>query len=288
MNAAAYYADLTRQYGRYAGAARGWHYGVWEPDVRSHQQALLRSNELLVRGLPMTRDTSVLDVGCGIGGLAVWLARRFGCRVTGITVCRPHVQAAAEIARSNGVGDRCAFLEMDMDRLTLPDQSFDLVVNQDTFCHAADKAAYLASVARVLKPSGAWRAIDFSVQDAPLAPDEQRDYDASCEGFHIPSLASPGAVRAMLEREGFTDIQVDDLTQQVAPTARHILRRCHGPRLLESLGLDWIIFSRDPERLRNRRGHVSAAMAYSRGLLGGHLRHIFYSARPPAASGTQS
>jgi len=288
MNAAAYYADLTRQYGRYAGAARGWHYGVWEPDVRTHQQALLRSNELLVRGLALTEDTTVLDAGCGIGGFAVWLAGRFGCQVTGITVCRPHVAAAAEVARQAGVGDRCTFLEMDMDRLALPAQSFDLIVNQDTFCHAADKAGYLASVAQLLKPSGSWRAIDFSVQDAPLTPAEQIDYDASCEGFHIPSMAAPGSVRSMLEREGFMDVRVDDLTSQVVPTARHILRRCYGPRLLEAMGLDWIIFSRDPERLRNRRGHVSAAMAYSRGLLGGHLRHVFYSARPPAASRTPS
>lgn len=283
MNAAAYYADLTKQYGRYAGAARGWHYAVWEPDVRTHQQALLRSNELLVRGVSLARDARVLDVGSGIGGFAVWLARRFGCYVTGITVCRPHVAAATALARQAGVGDRCAFHEMDMDRLTLPSGSFDLIVNQDTFCHAADKAGYLSAVARLLKPTGIWRAIDFSVQDAPLTPAEQGDYDAACAGFHIPALASPAAVHTLLEREGFSDVQIDDLTAQVAPTARHILRRCYGPRLLEAIGLDWIIFSRDPERLRNRRGHVSAAMAYSRGLLRGHLRHILYSARPPTA-----
>jgi tocopherol O-methyltransferase len=281
MNAAAYYADLTRQYGRYAGAARGWHYGVWESDVRSHQQALLRSNERLVRGLDLGPETRVLDVGCGIGGLAVWLVRRFGCHVTGMTVCRPHVADATAVAREAGVGDRCAFLEMDMDRLEFPDRSFDVIVNQDTFCHAREKAAYLSSVARLLRPGGRWRAIDFSVQDAPLTPAEQRDYDDACRGFHIPSLAAPSAVTAMLADAGFTDVDVVDLTRQVVPTARHILWRCHGPRLLEKIGLDWMIFSRDAGRLRNRRGHVSAAMAYSRGLLRGHLKHVFYSACPP-------
>jgi tocopherol O-methyltransferase len=287
MNAAAYYADLTRQYGRYAGRARGWHYGVWEPDVTSHQQALLRSNERLVRGLDLGPQSTVLDVGCGIGGLAVWLARRFGCHVMGITVCRPHVADASAVAREAGVDDRCSFLEMDMDRLDLGGRRFDLIVNQDTFCHARDKPAYLAAVGRLLTPGGRWRAIDFSVKDAPLTPAEQADYDAACRGFHMPSMASPAAVSTMLVSERFTDVEVDDLTPQVLPTARHILRRCHGPRLLERVGLDWVIFSRDPARLQNRRGHISAAMAYSRGLLDGHLKHVFYSARPPAQSRSQ-
>jgi cyclopropane fatty-acyl-phospholipid synthase-like methyltransferase len=288
VNAAAYYADLTRQYGRYAGRARGWHYGVWEPDVRSHQQALLRSNERLVRGLDLGRDSHVLDVGCGIGGLAVWLARRFGCHVTGITVCRPHVAEAAAVAREAGVADRCEFLEMDMDGLDLPSRRFDLVVNQDTLCHAADKQNFLASVGRLVQPAGWWRAIDFSVQDAPLTGAEQADYDAVCQGFHIPSLASPASVRAILASADFTDVQVDDLTAAVAPTARHILRRCYAPRLLEAVGLDWIIFSRDQAKLANRRGHVRAAMAYSRGLLRGHLKHIYYSARPSTAARSRS
>jgi cyclopropane fatty-acyl-phospholipid synthase-like methyltransferase len=287
MDAAAYYADLTAQYGRYAGRARGWHYGVWEPDVRTHQQALLRSNELLARDAGLTAASRVLDAGCGIGGLAIWLASTHGCQVTGITVCEPHVAEAGRVAAAAGVSSRCKFLELDMDRLDLPPATFDLVTNQDTLCHAADKGGYLATAARLLRPGGLWRAIDFAVQDAPLSPSERQEYDAVCEGFHLPSMASARQVRSWLAEAGFVDVEVNDLTEQVRPTARRIIRQCRGPRLLATLGLDWIIFSREPRQRRHRLGHVSAALAYSRGLQKGYFRHVFYSARAPRAQGSQ-
>lgn len=281
MDAAAYYSDLTKQYGRYAGDARGWHYGLWEPDVRTHQVALVRSNERLLRGLDIDSRTRILDVGAGIGGFATWAARRFGCLVTGITLCADHVTLATRAAASAGVGAACAFQVMDMDRLAFDDARFDCVVNQDTLCHASAKAHYLASVYRALAPGGYWRALDFNVDEAPLTPEQQREYDVVCEGFHIPSMARGSDVRRWLEEAGFEDIQVEDVTAQVLNTARHIIRMCYPPLVLMRLGLDWMIFSRDARRRSNRQGHVRAGLAYSRGLQTGCFRHLYYSARRP-------
>jgi cyclopropane fatty-acyl-phospholipid synthase-like methyltransferase len=193
MDAARYYSDLTVQYERYAGATHGWHYGVWEPDVRSHTAALLRSNELLLRGLSIGASTRILDVGFGIGGFTVWAAREFGAQMTAITVAADHVALARDLAAQQGVSALCDFRMMDMDALDFADASFDVVVNQETFCHAADKAGYLARVRRILKPGGVWRAVDFSVQDAPLDAVGQESYAAVCEGFHLPSMASASA-----------------------------------------------------------------------------------------------
>ena len=278
QNPAAYYADLTRQYGRYAGRARGWHYGIWEPDTRSHQQALLRSNEILLRGLDITPATRILDVGMGAGGFAVWAATKFGCRVTGITVCAPHVDLARGLAHHAGVADRCDFHEMNMDALSFQDGRFDCVVNQDTLCHASDKPAYLASVARALRPGGTWRAIDFSIQEAPFSPSQQRDYEAACDGFHMPSMIAPSTVTTALAAATFHGVEVVDYTRQVQRAARLILRQCYGPLALKAVGLDWLIFSRDADQLRHRRGHITAAVGYSRGLLNLYFRHMFYSA----------
>ncbi len=279
MDAASYYSDLTALYRHYGGAAHAWHYGVWEPDVGDHQQALLRSNELLLRGLEPDSETRILDLGFGGGGFAVWAAGRYGCRVTGITVCADHLAVARDLARSRGVADRCRFLLMDMDHLSFSDRWFDVVVNQDTFCHSAAKAAMLPQVHRVLRPGGRWRAIDFSIQAEPLTRRQERHYRAVREGFHIPSLASEKEVLGMLREADFTAIRSRDLTGQVLKTATLIQRQCYLPRLMARLHLDWIVYSLDRERRRNRRGHVSAALAYSRGLLGGTFRHCFYSAR---------
>lgn len=284
MDAARYYADLTVQYERYAGASHGWHYGVWEDDVRSHTAALLRSNEVLLRGLDVTPATRILDVGFGIGGFAVWAARRFGAAVTGITVAEDHLAPARALAAAQGVSAHCEFQLMDMNELAFADRQFDVVVNQETFCHADDKAAYLAAVYRVLRPGGAWRAVDFSVREAPLDVPGRRSYDAVCAGFHLPSMAPASATANMLAQAGFDAIECHDLSPLVLKTATHILRACYLPLVMTRLGLDWTFRPRDARQRQNRQGHVSAAYHYSRGLRSGLFRHAFYAARKPPAA----
>jgi len=288
MDAASYYSDLTAQYVHYGtleGEAHGWHYGVWEPGVRSHAESLIRSNEILLRDLEVGPSTRILDVGFGIGGFAVWAAREFGAQVTGITLSPDHVPLARELARARGVAGRCRFLVMDMDRPAFGDGRFDVVVNQETFCHAADKPRYLAAIRRALRAGGCWRAVDFSVQEQALSVRQKGRLQSVCEGFHMPSLASGPEVRRMLQQAGFAAIEVRDLTAGVGPTAALIRRNCYLPLLLIRLRLDWLVYSRDRRRRSNRRGHVLAAFAYSRGLLGGCFRHAFYSATKPPGRG---
>ena len=62
MDIASYYADLTHNYLHYAGDTNGWHFGVWENDVDSVEQSLLRSNEMLFRGLHIDHQTRVFGL----------------------------------------------------------------------------------------------------------------------------------------------------------------------------------------------------------------------------------
>jgi len=279
VNAAGYYSDLTRQYERYAAGTHGWHYGIWESDVRSHPAALRRTNELLLRGLRVDANTTILDVGFGVGGFAVWAASTCGARITGITVAAEHVDVARTLAERHGVGERCEFLVADMDALPFPSGTFDVVVNQETFCHAADKQLYLAAVRRVLRPGGAWRAVDFSVRDVMTTPAERASYDAVCRGFHLPSMIPAAEATRLLQDTQFCDIVARDLSVEVRPTASLILRACALPQLAARLRIDWMFRTGGRAQLENRRGHVDAAFHYSRGLQRGLFRHVLYSAR---------
>jgi cyclopropane fatty-acyl-phospholipid synthase-like methyltransferase len=282
-SAARYYEDATPQYGRYAGAARGWHFGVWEKDVRTHQQALLRADELLLRGLAVDSRTRVLDVGFGVGGFSTGAARRHGAQLTGVTLSASHVHLARRLAAERGVGARCSFLVADMDRAPFRDRRFDVVVNEETFCHSAQKRRYVSDVFRLLVPGGVWRAIDFAVRDEPLSSGQREELAAVLGGFHIPDLASRAEIESMLREASFSDIETRDVTPLVLRGADVISRRCRAPLLLMRLGLDWIIFSREPGKRSSRRGHVTAAAAYCRGLREGYFRHVWVSARRPTA-----
>ena len=284
MDAAAYYSDLTRQYEQYGGDAYGWHYGAWEPGVRTHTQALVRANERLLRGISVDASTRILDVGCGSGGFAVWAASTFGARVTGITIVPGHLPIARALAARSGVGHLCDFRLMNMDAMQFEPETFDLVVHQETFCYAADKPACLAAVYRILRPGGWWRAADFSVAHPPRKPWEHELYDTVCEGFHIPSMAPAADVERMLSAAGFGSVVSSDATEEALATAARIIRITWLPRLMDRCGLGWTFRPWDHTR-RNREGHVDAAYRYSRGLQQRFCRIVYYSASkfPPGA-----
>ncbi|MFI9761620.1 class I SAM-dependent methyltransferase [Streptomyces sp. NPDC051963] len=84
-----------------------------------------RPNELLVREAADLRPGSALDLGCGEGGDAVWLASR-GWRVTGIDISATALERAAEHAVAAGVGDRIVWERHELGE-TFPQGRFDLV-----------------------------------------------------------------------------------------------------------------------------------------------------------------
>lgn len=280
---ARYYADLTEEYAAYGGAAQSWNYGVWEPDVRTHQAALERGKERMLRGLELGPEARILDVGCGAGGLAIWCAERFGCRVTGITICAEHVEWAASNAAEAGVGSLCEFACMDMDRLDFEPGAFDLVTNQESYCCAQDKRGYLRHVFRVLAPGGVWSSIDFNVRGGRLSAAESAELQKVLRGFHIPSLIPLAKVVSYAQSAGFEQCTADELGAAVLPTAALIMRSAREPLRLARRYPRRRLHSPDADEEANIRGHFEAGMAYSIGLHTGLFEHGVFRARKPRA-----
>lgn len=91
---------------------------------------------------------TALDIACGRGGTAVWLARR-GLEVTGIDVSEVALAQARELAANCGVTDRCRFSTTDLDVGLPPGPAADVIV-----CHRfRDPGLYPAIIDR-LAPGG--------------------------------------------------------------------------------------------------------------------------------------
>jgi cyclopropane fatty-acyl-phospholipid synthase-like methyltransferase len=277
---AAYYSAVTANYTAYAGEARGWHWGIWERDVKTHQQALIRENELLVRGLDVSSRTRVLDVGCGVGGFAVWAAKTFGCRVTGITICADHVPLARRYARKRGVERLCEFLQMDMERLRFRDSRFDVVLNQESFCYSLNKGRYLSSVFDVLAPGGTWCCIDTYLAPRQPTADFRRLRNAVYEGFQIPSFPSVKELERHLRTVGFVDVETVDVTKNVLPNQDRMKAAGLLPFALAALFPQWC-FSGTPAEIKYRSGHYRAGAAFLMGLGLGYFKHVLHRARRP-------
>lgn len=96
---------------------------------------------------------TVLDIGCGWGGLALTLARDHGARVTGITLSTEQLNEARARAAAEGLQDRVSFELLDYRAV---DRSFDRVVSVGMFEHVGVSfyRAFFDTVARCLKPEG--------------------------------------------------------------------------------------------------------------------------------------
>ncbi|GAA0988220.1 MULTISPECIES: class I SAM-dependent methyltransferase [Nocardiopsis] len=110
----------------------------------------------VVADLPPGR---VLDLGCGGGGDALWLARR-GWQVTAVDISAVAVERLTGLARSHGLGDLVAAERHDLDA-SFPQGRFDLVSAHylQTF-FALDRAAVLRSAAHALRPGGRLLVVD--------------------------------------------------------------------------------------------------------------------------------
>ena len=107
--------------------------------------------------LNLRADHHILDITCGPGLYAVPYAQQ-GCRVTGIDFGPAAIQYANDLALTEGVADRCHFIEADireMKDLALPAGSFDaahLLYGQLAVFTRAEAQAILQQLARLLKP----------------------------------------------------------------------------------------------------------------------------------------
>lgn len=114
--------------------------------------------------------TDVLEVGCGRGGGASYIARYLHPRsYTGLDICRPAIRFSQ--ARYAGQGN----LDFRVgNALSLPfaDESFDVVVNVESAQHYGDMGRFLEEVHRVLRPGGAFLMACFEDRSKDVFPRE--------------------------------------------------------------------------------------------------------------------
>jgi tocopherol O-methyltransferase len=96
----------------------------------------------------------VLDVGCGHGGTAVYLAEQHGCRVVGITISEKQAHIARVKAAQAGVAKQVSIVTQDVETFAYPAAQFDLVWTMESSEHFADKRGYFQNASRTLRAGG--------------------------------------------------------------------------------------------------------------------------------------
>jgi len=108
----------------------------------------------LAEACGITRDSYVLDVGCGVGATPALLAKEIGCRVVGVDVVESMLEQTRERAKAAGVKSLVDARLGDARNLPFEDDTFDAVLTESVLIFFPEKLEALREFARVCKPAG--------------------------------------------------------------------------------------------------------------------------------------
>ena len=196
-----------------------WGEGYLSPGGAEEVRAVLE-------GIDLTNKT-VLDIGCGSGGIALELVRDYGAaRVVGIDVEEPVLAKARARAETRGLSDRIDFIQVEPGPLPFSDASFDIVFSKDSMIHIPDKESLFEDVMRLLVPGGWLAASDWMIAHDDEPSPEMKHY-LDMEGLSF-NMASPERYRRALEGAGFTDIELRNRNPWYREVARKELAALEG------------------------------------------------------------
>jgi tocopherol O-methyltransferase len=203
------------------------HHGYYGPDGNyklDRRQAQINLIEELLSwadDFTTNRPQNILDVGCGIGGSSLYLAEKFGARVTGITLSPVQANRAQARAQSAGLQARTDFQVANALDMPFADNSFDLVWSLESGEHMPDKVKFLQECHRVLKPGGKLIFVTWchrpTTVTTPLRADERKHLADIYRVYCLPYVISLAEYTEIIEQGGFKDLRVADWSTAVAP-----------------------------------------------------------------------
>ncbi|HEY4163473.1 MAG TPA: methyltransferase domain-containing protein [Dongiaceae bacterium] len=179
----------------------------------------------VVAGLDL-KDKTVLDIGCGLGGLDEVLAGEFGAQVTGIDVSKQIVELGRERIAKSPDANRIEIRLVEPGPLPFETASFDVVFGKDSWLHIPDKKSFFAEVFRVLKPGGIVTCGDWMKSPGPYSEDMLYFFKMEGLTYNLVTLAEYGEI---VHAAGFTDLALKDIAELYRADAHQELARMKGP-----------------------------------------------------------
>ncbi|KNB50838.1 SAM-dependent methyltransferase [Streptomyces caatingaensis] len=174
--------------------------------MNRHQELLLRKTAE-VWDAPTRFSGAVLDVGCGLGGPAIWWAQRYGADVTCVTIAPGHPPIIEQLAERAGVRDRIEVLLCEAERVPAG-RLYDTAVAIESADYF-DRSRWFQRLAGLVRPGGSVCVEDVFTREPRGAP-VWSDY------FY----ARPGSVEEFTEAAraaGFRLADLVDVTEETAP-----------------------------------------------------------------------
>ena len=142
----------------------------------------------------------VLDVGCGLGGTARYLAQQYKCHVTGIDLTEEYISVGKNLTELVGLSNRVELRHGSALEIPYEDEKFDIVWTEHVQMNISDKKRFYSEIARVLRKDGhlLFHDIFRGTGDSPFYPAPWAEDES------ISALATETEARSTIEQAGLT------------------------------------------------------------------------------------
>ncbi|UCE56889.1 MAG: methyltransferase domain-containing protein [Desulfobacterales bacterium] len=196
----------------------------------------VEANDILAQKAGIKSTSYVLDVGSGMGGPTRYLAARYGCRVMGLDVTESRYRSALRLAKMVKLNHLVDFHLGNALDMSFADDTFDVVIGQETWAHIPEKARLIAECTRVVKIDGIIAFTDV-LRQGVLGHSEMERLQHE---MAIPTLETAEGYGQLLTESGCILLEQEDLSGQWAEilTQRLEMYRSLKNQTIEKFGED--------------------------------------------------
>ena len=162
----------------------------------------------------------VADIGCGVGGPLMEIARHSGARIVGVNSNAYQLERARRYVEEAGLAHLAEFIHCDFLDVDAPDESFDAVYSIEATCCAPDKPSIYREIFRLLKPGGRFGVYEYCTTDRFDATDPvhlRLKADIALGGGLLVIDDRP-TIDSALRSAGFEVLETRDLAAQSGPS----------------------------------------------------------------------
>ncbi len=205
------------------------HFGFYpraKKDI-SEKKAQELMHDLLAKNLDIKKNQLILDAGCGQGIVSTYLARKYGCKITGITIVPFEIEKADELAKKLRVEDKTEYHLMDYSNTNFQDNQFDAIYTMESFVHTPNIKRTLHEFFRILKPGGRLAMFEYTMaDDEAFTESERKIFNMVMEIGAITALKNMrhDSFPETLKGTGFKSVKEQDISRNAGPSFRRLHR----------------------------------------------------------------